>query len=127
MRKQDALFVALAAGTIAFAVAFVYPMFTPESVAWYYPLEHRWALEVKPSGLAMDFYGRTAQATAAWCVVFMATFAIVRNRATITARMLGLFAGWAIIAILFVMLYYGWTLHHRVPVASPIPSWYQPR
>lgn len=127
MRRQDAVFVALCVSTIVFAIAFVYPGFTPESVGWYYPLEHRWALEVKPNGLALDFYGRTLQAAIAWSLGFIVTLAIAKRLRAIGARMLALFAGWAVTAIVFVMCFYGWTLYHRVPVPAPTPSWYQPR
>jgi len=32
MRKQDAVFLAMAAGTIAFALAFLYPAIEPQAV-----------------------------------------------------------------------------------------------
>jgi hypothetical protein len=127
MRKQDALFLALAVGTIAFAVAFAYPAFTPESVIWYYPLDHRWAFEVKPHGVAMDFYGRTLQAAFAWCAAVLVTLPIARRVRKPAQRALLLFGAWALIATAFVMLFYGWTLYNRKPVPAALPSWYQPR
>lgn len=66
MRTQDARFVALAAGAIAFVVALAHPAFT----IYYCPLEHRWALERPPDGVAIDFYGRLVQAAVAWCAAF---------------------------------------------------------
>jgi hypothetical protein len=127
MRKAEILFVGLALATIVFAIAFVYPMFTEQSVPWYYPLEHRWALEVKPDGFAMDFYGRTLLATIAASVAFVVTVLACRKKAAIQQRTLGLFAGWALTATLFVMAYFAWTLYERRPVPSPIPDWYQAR
>lgn len=127
MKKSEALFVALAAGTIAFAFAFVVPMLASEPVAWYYPLEHRWAFEVKPTGLAMDFYGRTLQALAAWAATVMITLPIARRRKSLSARAAGLATAWAVTATLLVMLHYAWTLHFRRPVPAEVPSWYQPR
>ena len=127
MRKQDALFLAMAAGTVAFAIAFVYPAFTAESVIWYYPLDHRWAFELKAHGVAMDFYGRTFQAVIAWCAVFIVTMPIARRIRVASPRALLLFGAWALTATVFVMLFYGWTLHYRVPVPAEIPSWYRPR
>lgn len=127
VKKQEMLFIALCAGTIAFAIAFVYPVVTAQAIAWYYPLEHRWGYEVKPAGLAMDFYGRTAQAAIAWAIGFLAGLAIVRRKRSLGPRTIALFTAWTATAILGVMLYYGWTLIRRAPVPAPIPSWYQPR
>ena len=127
MRKQDALFLALAAGTIAFAMAFAYPAFTSESVIWYYPLEHRWAFEVTAHGVAMDFYGRTLQAVIAWSATFLVTLPIARRVHATGQRIPFLFGAWALTATVFVMLFYGWTLHYRIPVPAKLPSWYQPR
>ena len=127
MRKADALFVAMAAGTIAFAFAFIIPMLTSEPVAWYYPLEHRWAFEVTPTGLAMDFFGRTLQAMVAWAVVVMISLPIAKRFKTLSVRAVGLATAWAVTAMLLVMLHYAWTLHFRRPVPAEIPTWYQPR
>ncbi len=127
MKKQEALFVALSAGTIAFAFAFILPMLAGEPVLWYYPLEHRWALEVRPSGLAMDFYGRTLQAMVAWAVVVLVALPIAKRVTSISLRMVGLITAWTVTAVLLVMLHYAWTLHFRRPIPEPVPSWYQPR
>lgn len=127
MKKQEALFVALAAGAIAFAFAFIVPVLAGEPVAWYYPLEHRWALEVKPTGLAMDFYGRTLQATAAWALVVLIVLPLAKRAKGISARTIGLVTAWAVTAVVLVMLHYAWTLHFRRPIPAPVPTWYQPR
>jgi len=127
VNKQEALFVALACGAIAFAFVFILPVLTGEPMLWYYPLEHRWALAAKPDGLALDFYGRTLQATAAWAVVVMVALPIARRRKSLSTRAVGLVAAWVVAAVLLVMLHYAWTLHFRHPIPEPIPSWYQPR
>jgi hypothetical protein len=127
MRKQDALFLALAVATIAFAFAFAYPAFTPQSVIWYYPLDHRWALALRPRGVAMDFYGRTLQAACAWCAALLVTLPIARRVRQPGQRALLLVGAWALIATVFVMLFFAWTLYNRVPVPADIPSWYRPR
>lgn len=116
--KPAAWFVALAAAAIAFAIAFGYPAIASEPVAWYYPTEHAWAFEVRASGIAMDFYGRLAQALVAWVVVFAGTALVVRRRA-IGTRAIALSAAWTITAVIFVMLFFLWTLHYRVPVPLP--------
>lgn len=127
MRKQDGLFIAMAAGVVAFAFAFVAPMIGGLPVPWYYPLEHRWAIESKPTGLAMDFYGRMIVATSAWSLVVMVTLAITRRVKTISARTIGLFTAWAITATVLVMMHFAWTLYFRVPTPLAIPSWYERR
>lgn len=127
MRKQDRLFIAMAAGALAFAFAFVAPMIAGLRVPWYYPLEHRWAFESAPTGLAMDFYGRTIVATIAWGLVVIVTLAITRRAKNVSARTIGLFTAWAITAIVLVMMHFAWTLYFRVPTPEPIPSWYERR
>jgi hypothetical protein len=119
--KPAPLFVALGAAAIAFTVAFVYPSIAGAPVAWYYPAGHAWVWEARPRGIAMDFYGRTAQALVAWAVVFAGALAIARRRATISPRAIGLVAAWTLTAIVFAMLFYAWTLHFRVPVPAPLP------
>src|SRR4051812_7726049 len=127
MRKQEALFVALAAGAVAFAFAFVAPNLGAVPVAWYYPLDHRWALEARPDGFALDFYGRTLLALAAWAIVVMLTLPIARRMKRISSRALGLATAWLVTAVLLVMLHSAWTLHFRRPIPEPLPTWYQPR
>jgi hypothetical protein len=127
MKKQDALFVAMCAGTIAFAFTFILPMLAGEPVPWYYPLEHRWAFEVTPEGFGLDLYGRTLQATVAWAIVVMTTLPIARRVKALSARAIGLATAWTVTATLLVMLHYAWTLHFRRPVPEPVPTWYQPR
>ena len=114
--KARALFVALGVAAIAFAVAFAVPVFASEPVAWYYPAERAWAFEVRPAGVAIDLYGRLAQAILAWALAFAVALPIARRRAEIGVRAVGLVTAWLLTAILFVMLFAAWTLHYRVPV-----------
>lgn len=115
-------FVALGLAAVAFALAFVYPAITPARVAWYAPVEHAWTYEVRPAGVAIDFFGRCAQAIVAWAVVLAVALVVVRRLPALGARAIGLVAAWALTAILFVMLFYAWTLHYRVPVPAPAPA-----
>ncbi len=124
--QRGAIYLALCMATIAFALAFTYPMYVPTRVLWYLPLERAWVLEVKPRALGADFYGRVLLALAAWGVAFAASWAIVRRRAP-SARTLGLFTAWAITATLLAMLHYAWILYFREPVPELLPTWYQPR
>jgi hypothetical protein len=127
MRRQDGLLVAMCVGTIAFAIAFVYPQFTGQALVWYFPVERRWAYEAQPDGLAIDFYGRLAQAIVAWAVAVVVSMAVTRRVATLPPRIAALLTAWAIAITLFVMLYFAWTLAVRVPQPMPLPSWYEPR
>lgn len=127
MRRADLLFVALSLATVVFAIMFVLPMFYESSVPWYYPLERRWAFEVKPTGLAMDFYGRLIHASLAATVAFVITALVGRKKQSFEPRTLGLCTAWALTATLLVIAYFAWTLYERRPVPSPLPDWYQPR
>jgi hypothetical protein len=106
--------VSLGAATIAFVIAYAYPSFSPSPVAWYYPLDHAWAFEVSPSGLAMDFYGRVLQGLLAWIVAFVPVHFLVRRR-QISTQTLGLVVAWMLTATVIAMLFYAWTLHYRIP------------
>ena len=127
MKKQDAIYIALCVGSIAFAFTFAYPMIDATPVLWYYPLERAWALEARPTAVAVDFYGRTLYAVMAWCAGFSATLAIARRLRSVSARTLHLFAAWTLAATLLVMAFYAWHLYFRVLAPEPVPSWYRPR
>lgn len=127
MRKQDALFVAMCAGVIAFAFAFIAPTLTAIPVLWYAPLEQRWSFEVRPDGLVMDFYGRLLLALVAWAVVVLITLPLAKRVKTISTRAVGLITAWALTAVMLVMLQYAWTLYFRRPMPEPLPTWYVPR
>ena len=133
MARTDVLFVAMCVGTIAFVVGLLLPYFTAQAVAWYYPVERRWAYEVKPHGLAMDFYGRVGLGLAAGSLaVIISTFVtrsafMTRRWQRLSDRMRGLWLAWTFTAVVFAMAYFAWTLAHHVPEAQPIPAWYTPR
>lgn len=128
MKKQEALFVAMCAGAIAFAFAFVAPMLAGEPIAWYLPLEHRWTFEARPAGFAIDFYGRLLQALVAWAAIVLVTLPIARRgKKPLSARAAGLVTAWTITAVLLVMLHYAWTLHFRRPIPEPLPAGYRAR
>jgi len=127
MPRGDVAFVAMRAGTIAFVVAFVAPFFTPLRVPWYYPVERRWAFEIRPTGLAMDFYGRIVLGVIGWSIAVIVATLIARRFATLGARTRGLLLAWAITALVFAMFYFAWTLYHRVPMPVSLPPGYMPR
>jgi hypothetical protein len=127
VHRAHAIYVASFAAIIAFALAFVYPSLSPTRVLWYYPLEHRWAFEIQPSGLAMDWYGRTLLAAGASALVFLASHGVARRVRRASSRFFGLLAGWMITAVVMVMFLYAWQLAHRQPVPAPLPPGYVPR
>jgi hypothetical protein len=127
VKKQDALFVAMCAGAIAFAFAFVAPQLAGAPVPWYYPLEHRWAFEVQPEGLALDFYGRVLVGFVAWAIVVLISLPLAKRAKVISTRTVGLITAWTLTAVLLVMLHYAWTLHFRRPMPEPLPTWHVPR
>jgi hypothetical protein len=127
VRKQDALFVAMCAGSIAFAFAFIAPMLASAPVPWYYPIEHRWAFEVRPEGLGLDFYGRVLIAFAAWAIVVLIALPLAKRAKGISTRAVGLVTAWTLTAVLLVMLHYAWTLHFRRPMPEPLPTSHVPR
>jgi len=127
MKRQEALYVAMCCGTIAFVIGFVYPQLAEQAVVWYYPLERRWTFEARAPGLAIDFYGRLGQAMVAWAIGVIASLAIARRLKSLSEKMAGLLAAWALTLTLLVILYFAWTLVFRHPTPSPIPDWYRPR
>ena len=128
MKRQEALFVALCLGTVAFAIGFVLPQITEHAVVQYFPLERRWSFEARPQGLAMDFYGRLGQAMVAWAIGVIVSLVVVRRIKTpLSERAAGLLTAWALTFTVLVIMYYAWTLFFRHPTPAPIPDWYRPR
>lgn len=127
MDEKNGLYFGLCAAAIGTSLGFAFPAFSQMRVLWYYPLQHRWAFEVRPAGLAMDWYGRALFASAAGAVAFLIARAIGRRLATISARSFGLWAAWAATATLLAMGVYTYQLAMRRPNPEPLPSWYVPK
>jgi hypothetical protein len=111
---------------IAFALAFAYPAYDEVRVFWYYPLERRWAFEVKPRGLAMDWYGRVLLASAA-AAVAAAVGAALARRVRLREGLVRLLAAWALTLTVAVMAFYAWQLAFRNPVPEPFPPGHEKR
>jgi hypothetical protein len=126
MERRHAIYVGLCAATVAFAVVYMLPAVVPVPVLWYYPLEHRWAYELEPSGLAMDWYGRTLLSALAAVVAYAAGWAIARRLPPLRHGF-ALWPAWTATAVVVAMALYAWQLMHRVPTPTPLPAWYQPR
>ena len=127
MPKAEALYAALCGAAAAFALGFVWPAFKSTAVFWYYPLQRRWALETRPSALAMDWFGRCFTGVLAGLVVFAIIYVIARRLRPLSRRAFGLWAAWFTTAVLLAMALHVYQLAPRKPVAEPLPSWYQPR
>lgn len=126
-RTGRAAQLALSVATIAFALVFVYPAFAEQAIPFYYPLERRWAWEVLPSGLAIDFYGRLLLAIAVATPVGLGAWAVGRRAWIPGDRGAVILTGWALTAVLLAMLHFGWHLYFRTPIPEPLPDWYVPR
>jgi len=117
---------ALLVAVVAFDLAFVFPGWRPTRVLWYYPLAHRFALEAKPSSLAMDFYGRVLLAIGCALAAFAIAFLVGKWRRA-TPRSLSLWTAWAAIATALVLALQIFQLAPRMPTPEPLPSWYRPK
>jgi hypothetical protein len=126
-RRKHARFVALAAGAIAFCLAFVAPSFHPLRVLWYLPLERRWAFVVTPDGLGLDWFGRVLAASLAGGVAYLLTWLIARRLKAISPGALVLWTAWLATAALLSMSLFGYQLVRRHPRPLPLPAWYEPR
>ena len=128
MKRQDAIYVAVCLGTIAFCIGFLLPYFVAQRVAWYLPLARDWDFTIKPKVLGMDFYGRFAQGMIAWAVTMIASLQITRRvKSDLSPRIAALLVAWALGLVVLCMMYFVWTLAFRIPAPSPIPDWYIPR
>lgn len=74
-----ALFWVIGAACVAFAVAFIAPLFFEIPVLFYFPLERRFTFEARPEGLAMSFYGRTLFGIVAGACAGAAAFLTTRR------------------------------------------------
>ena len=127
MEREHALYIALCVAILGFPLAFGYPAHVETRVLWYYPIEHRWAFEVQPTGLAMDWYGRTLLATAVAIAAFFGVYGLSRRWKIVRERSFKMWAAWAITVTFLVMTFYAWNLYSRRPTPAPLPSWYVPK
>lgn len=127
MAPADARYVGVAAAAIAFAMSFTWPAFQNVRVLWYYPLEHRWALQVAADGLAIDWFGRTLVSGLVAIAAYLVARAIASRLKPLGSRGRTLWTAWMATAVVLSMALYAHQLATRRPVPSPLPSWYVPR
>lgn len=119
---RQALF-AFAVGGCAFA--WLYAMGDALPRLWFDPVQGAVSFGARPSTVAMDFYGRVLVGA----VGGMLVGGLLRTR---LARPLPpTLAGWGLVLLAVNLalcaLYLGLALSQRVPVAEPLPAWYQAR
>lgn len=122
------LFLAFLAARLAYGLAFLASVLRKSAVPWYLPLERRFVWTVRPEGLGMDWYGRTALGLGAAILVGALVYALSRRArwlARPSAVMAVARAGGLVLLVDFV--YFGWALMTQTPAPWPLPSWYCPR
>jgi hypothetical protein len=125
------LFAALMLARAAFGLAFLAPSLRPMPLLWYQPLVRAWTFELRPSGFAMEWFGRTALAIGVGALVGVAAWAMSQR---------GAFARWlarpgiasslahaGALVLLVDFFYFGWVMTHQTPAPLPLPAWYCPR
>lgn len=129
MSTKHAGYLAFCAATIVFALAYALPAFVEMPLLWYKPADRTWVVDVKTSGIAMDFYGRCLFAALASALLGGMTFLISRRLVSRepSTRTIALVTTWALTLTMLAMSFYAWRLAHRDPVPPPTPAWYQPR
>ena len=112
----------------AFGLTYLIGSLRRSPIPWYYPLERRGSFGSVPSGIGMEWYGRTASAlffaaiafALAWFFAARAPLARALSRPSVLlgiARAVGLI-------ILVDFAYFGWILMHQTPVPIPLPAGY---
>ena len=86
MDRRQRVYVMTCAVMMAYCVAFVIATRIAIPLWWYLPLERQWSFGFRPSGLAMDWYGRTLFAIGAAVVVLALTAIITSRRSALSER-----------------------------------------
>jgi hypothetical protein len=100
----------------------------PTRLLWYYPLRHQFLWQVRPDGLAMDFYGRVllsffGGAVGFWIVHRLQShFPSIARPEVVQGFLISLVS-----LLFFTGGLYVFLLLHRVPIAVPLPPDYVAR
>ncbi|MHB8416459.1 MAG: hypothetical protein ACYDCL_00175 [Myxococcales bacterium] len=112
----------------AFGTAFLVMGLVPMPLLWYHDLERQWVLELRPHGLAMDFYGRTLYATLAAGAAFAGGRWIGgRTQEPMKREQVWLWLAYGLSAVALAMCLIGYQLWPRPAQPLPLPPWYVPR
>lgn len=128
-REEHSSNVPVVVETAAMVFCWSFAFFLLHSVPtlWYYPLEHRWAFENEPKGLAMDWYGRTIASLALSALGGGMAWVALRRRSPLSPEIQDGWLGAMVVSIVFVMLVIVVTNLGRHPAPEPLPPWYIPR
>ena len=127
MNRRQAGYFGWCAAVALSSLVYVAPAFTTVPLLWYYPLTHAWALEGRPHGFALDWFGRTIWAVLAAAIGFSVGTILARRLSPASPRAYRLWAASAGMATLLAIAVYTYQLAHRRPVPEPLPPSYQPR
>ena len=125
--RRYAVYLGLCAASIVFSLVFVAPSFHPFSVLWYFPLEHRWELALRPRGLAIDWFGRLLWAAIAAPIAYVAAAFAARRMRRPSTSALTLWTAWMVTAAILAAALFVYQLAPRKPTPVPLPAWYEPR
>lgn len=131
MRPTHQVFLAFLVARLVFGVVFLASALGRWPVPWYFPLQHRWEVARRVSGLAMDWYGRSLVALLAGVAAGALAYGIARfpSAARLFARR-GFVAAVAHLGAVMLMqdvLFYVFTLATRHVTPAALPAWYCPR
>ena len=126
-RRSWADFAGACAMIATFGGAFLVMGLVPMRLLWYHPVARRWAFELPPRDLAMDFYGRTLYASIAAAVAFGVGRALGRRITRLERDRAWLWLSYGLGLVALAMCLIGYQIWPRPPNPIPRPPWYQPR
>lgn len=110
----------------AFGLAYLIGTLRRSPIPFYYPLERRWDFGSRPTGFAMEWFGRTAAGLFFAAVAFAIAWALaVRSPlARLLARPTAVVAVARAVGLIMLVdfAYFGWVLMHQTPRPLPLPD-----
>jgi len=122
MTRESSAYFAACAAVVVSSLVYVVPAFVTIPVLWYYPLAHAWALESRPDGFALDWYGRTLWSVLSAGVAFGAASVVAGRMPAASPRAFRVWAAWVGMTSLLAIAVYTYQLAHREPVPEPLPA-----
>ncbi len=114
------------AAILGFAGAFFLLQLLPMPLFWYHPLDRAFRLETRPTGLAMDFYGRSLWSAIAGVLGYLLG-ASLAPRLTFTRHRVWLWLAYGLGMTALALCLIGYQIWPRPPAPITLPSWYVPR
>jgi hypothetical protein len=124
MTRASSVYFAACAAVVIASLVYVAPAFTTVPVLWYYPLAHTWALQGRPDGFALDWYGRTLWAVLSAAIAFGAAHAVASRMSPPHPRAYRVWAVWVGMTTLLAIAVYTYQLAGREPIPEPMPAGY---